>query len=135
MKVTTGSQIPVPTEAKQEKQMTAREPTGHCNEIAQKSPTQNSDQMAQHGLRATDTSRISTRPKVSQKKDEAFAQNNIVGHNTKSDHVGLPEHEKDTITSGQRRGGSGGRRGRAPWFRGRRGRGNYRGGSPSRQAA
>ncbi|KAL6921613.1 hypothetical protein FSST1_005639 [Fusarium sambucinum] len=133
MKIATGSQIPLPTEVKQEKLMNSQKPTDHCKNLPQGSSAKSSDRSTQHNLRTIEPS-TSAQPKVSQENDELPAQSTI-DNSVKSNHAELPEQGKDTITSGPRRGGRGGRRGRASWSRGRRGRGNYRGGSPNRQAA
>ncbi|OBS28808.1 hypothetical protein FPOA_02744 [Fusarium poae] len=133
MRVATGSQIPLPTEVKQEKLMSTQKPTDHSDNLPQGSSAKSSDRLTQHDLR-TIKSNTSAQPKVSQERDELPAQSPI-GNSAKSNHPELPEQGKVTISSEQRRGGRGGRRGRTPWPRGRRGRGNYRGGSPSRQAA
>ncbi|RGP73348.1 vacuolar membrane hmt1 [Fusarium longipes] len=127
MKVTTGSQIPLPTEAKPEKTTTTQEPTD-CNALSQNSPVQNSVQSTQPKLRT-----ISASSKVSQERNKSAQRD--MNNNTRSNRIESPEQGNDTTASSQRRGGRGGRRGRIPWSRGRRGRGNYRGGSPTGQAA
>ncbi|KAJ4028482.1 hypothetical protein NW752_000740 [Fusarium irregulare] len=126
IKVTTGSQIPVPTEVKQERPMATQELTDHRNSLPRESQAQNLSQATRHNSRATSASALAM-PKAPQKKNEILTQNET-NNSTKSDNES-PEHERTTVASGQRGRGRGGRRGRAPWFRGRRGRGSYRGGS------
>jgi len=126
IKVATGSQIPIPTEVKQERPMTTQELTDHRNSLPRDSQAQNLSQATRHNSRATSASALAM-PKASQKKNEILTQNET-NNSTKSDNES-PEHDRTIGASGQRGRGRGGRRGRAPWFRGRRGRGSYRGGS------
>ncbi|KAJ4133861.1 hypothetical protein NW768_005450 [Fusarium equiseti] len=126
IKVATRSQIPIPTEVKQEKPMATQELTDHRDSLPRESQTQNLSQATRHNSRATSPSALAM-PKAQQKKSEILTQTET-NNSTKSDNES-PEHERTTVVSGQRGRGRGNRRGRAPWFRGRRGRGSCRGGS------
>ncbi|KAJ4257401.1 hypothetical protein NW762_008522 [Fusarium torreyae] len=131
---TAGSQIPIPTENIQVLSSTTQAANNQCGDSIQGPNKQHQNQETQHALRSSSATYPSNH-------GSSLGKNESVTRTDVNDVVSVPPrsnelsgHEKENITSGQRRGGRGGRRGRTPWYRGRRGRGSYRGALQSEQA-
>ncbi|KAF4964702.1 hypothetical protein FSARC_7409 [Fusarium sarcochroum] len=131
---TAGSQIPIPSEHTQTLSSAAQAANDQCGDSLQGPNKQHQHQETEPALRSSSA----TYPPYhgSGLGNESATRTDI------NDGTNIPlksnepsELGKENVTSGQRRGGRGGRRGRTPWYRGRRGRGNYRGASQSGQVA
>ncbi|KAF5623872.1 vacuolar membrane HMT1 [Fusarium sp. NRRL 52700] len=134
MKASLGSQIPVATEHNQEvssasQALKVRDST--IDRCFDKQSAQPKEEPTVPGESATCPS--------SKNKDPQGEDGVTVGTNTtgglKHGNNEISEPRETPISSTPRRGGRGGRRGRSPWYRGRRGRGGYRGSPQGRQAA
>ncbi|KAF9766078.1 hypothetical protein IL306_001546 [Fusarium sp. DS 682] len=132
MKTSTGSQIPVPTEHNQALSSAPRAARAHDGDIDRSSGKQGVEQKAQ----PTVASRSETCPPTGHQNPPG-QEDVTVGtatDGTRRSSNGVPEPRQGPVTSSPRRGGRGGRRGRSPWYRGRRGRGSYRESPQGREA-
>ncbi|KAF4453963.1 hypothetical protein F53441_3488 [Fusarium austroafricanum] len=127
MKTSAGSQIPVPTEHNRAPSSTSQAATGHRDNQDRGSFEQQVEQSAQLTARSISMAGSSSNYQNPQGKGNTVAKTNLNG-SAKAKNIEATEPGKDTVASSPRRGGRGSRRGRASWYRGRRGRGNYRGG-------
>ncbi|KAF5024708.1 hypothetical protein F66182_3222 [Fusarium sp. NRRL 66182] len=135
MKTNPGSQIPVPTEHSQASVPTTQPVSSDSGDVLKISDKKHRGEKSQP-LESSITTYPSSNRKVSLTKDESVAGSDIDGSaNILSKGSGQSEQGDEAAIFTQRRGGRGGRRGRTPWSRGRRGRGSSRGGSQTGQAA
>ncbi|KAF5596382.1 vacuolar membrane HMT1 [Fusarium pseudocircinatum] len=133
MKASAGSQIPVAAEHNQASSVSraAKVQDSTIDRCSDKQSAQQKAELTMSGRSATCPS--------SNNKDPQGEDGVIAGTNTtdalKHGNNEISEPRENAISSTPRRGGRGGRRGRSPWYRGRRGRGGYRGSPQGRQAA
>ncbi|KAI1029919.1 hypothetical protein LB503_008011 [Fusarium chuoi] len=134
MKASAGSQIPVATEHNQAVSSVSRTAKVRDSTIDRCFDKQS----AQQKVEPTMPGRSATLPS-SNDKDPQGEDGVTTGTNTtdglKHGNNEILEPRENPISSTPRRGGRGGRRGRSPWYRGRRGRGGYRGSPQGRQVA
>ncbi|KAG5758532.1 hypothetical protein H9Q72_013333 [Fusarium xylarioides] len=134
MKASAGSQIPVATEHNQAVSSGSRAVKAQDSIIDRYFDKQSAQQKAEPTMPGRSATCPSSNNKDPQGKDRVTAGTNTTD-GLKHGNNEISEPRETPISSTPRRGGRGGRRGRSPWYRGRRGRGGYRGSPQGRQAA
>ncbi|KAF4949767.1 hypothetical protein FGADI_8635 [Fusarium gaditjirri] len=134
MKTGTGSQIPVATGHNQAVSSASQGAKVCDSTIDRCSDKQSAEEKAQPTMLSRSTTCPSSSNKDPQGEDGVTAGTNTTD-SLKHGSNKISEPRENPISSTSRRGGRGGRRGRSSWYRGRSGRGSYRGSPQGRQAA
>ncbi|KAF5565069.1 vacuolar membrane HMT1 [Fusarium napiforme] len=134
MKASAGSQIPVAAEHNQAVSSVSRAAKIRDSTIDRCFDKQRAQQKAELTMPGRSATCPSSNNKDPQGEDGVTAGTNTTD-GPKHGNIEISEPRENVISSTPRRGGRGGRRGRSPWYRGRRGRGGYRGSPQGRQAA
>ncbi|KAH7164199.1 hypothetical protein DER46DRAFT_626219 [Fusarium sp. MPI-SDFR-AT-0072] len=120
----TGSQFPVATEHNQAASSASRAVKVRDSTIDRCSDKQSAEQKAQPTMPGRSATCPSSNNKDTQGEDGVTVGTNTTDGLKHGDNK-ISEPRENPISSTPRRGGRGGRRGRSPWYRGRRGRGSY----------
>ncbi|KAF5967437.1 vacuolar membrane protein HMT1 [Fusarium bulbicola] len=134
MKASAGSQIPVATEHNQAISSVSRAVKVQDSTADRCFDKQSAQQKAEPNMPGRSATSPSSNNKDPQGEDGVTAGTNYTD-GLKHGNTEISEPRENSIISTPRRGGRGGRRGPSPWYRGRRGRGGYRGRPQGRQAA